>query len=81
MNFNINDYVKVKLTNYGIEILKQQHDELKNKFGGDIGEFDLKLDSEGYYETQLWSLMSDLGQYCIMGRELPFETNIILKNE
>ena len=29
MKYNINDYVKVKLTNYGIEILKKQHEELK----------------------------------------------------
>ena len=32
MLFNINDYVKVKLTPKGIEILARKHEELKKSF-------------------------------------------------
>jgi len=32
-----------------------------------------KLDEEGYYTTQLWSLFKDFGEYCYLGSNLPIE--------
>lgn len=73
--FNMNDSVKIKLTNKGIDILKEQYNELK-KYYPNIGEFQLNLDKEGYYKQQLWSVMQIFGRDIGMGNELPFETEI-----
>lgn len=57
MNFkvNLNMGVRVRLTNYGISILKARHDKLNKKLmdecGVSVGEFTLKLDDDGYYHT------------------------------
>lgn len=81
---NVNEMVKVKLTKFGISILKQQHDELdtfvKAQGGKGLGEFDLRLDEEGYYKTQLWMLMNNFGHAMEMTNENPFEMEIIVIN-
>jgi len=80
IKFNMNDYVKVKLTNCGVSILMDQHEKLKNIFPR-LGEFKINLEADGYYKTQLHDLFNTFGQYIYMGAtELPFETNIILVN-
>lgn len=82
--FNFNDSVKVRLTNFGIEILKQQHNELnsriKNRGGKGLGEFSVNVDEEGYTTFQLWSLISKFGHVMQLGREVPFNGNMIFKN-
>lgn len=59
---NFNDFVKVKLTEYGIEILKQNHDEDKKLISETaskeyvdniFGDFKLNLDEEGYFKEQI----------------------------
>jgi hypothetical protein len=81
---NANMEVKVKLTDFGISILKRQHDELnehiKERGGKGLGEFELRLDEEGYYCTQLWMLMSKFGHEMSMGIKIPFDLNIIITN-
>lgn len=78
IKFNMNDYVKVKLTELGIDILKTRHEKIKVLFPS-IGEFELKLNEDGYYKTQLHDLFNTFGNYFYMGAiGLPFETNIIL---
>lgn len=78
---NINEHVKVKLTEYGIKILKARHDELNKRIwergGRGLGEFTIKKDEEGYTTFQLWSLMNTFGDVLTMGFEIPFETDII----
>lgn len=70
MKFNINHYVRVKLTDYGKEILK------KNDL-----EFLHKPDEDGFSKWQLWVLMETFGKYTHLGYELPFGANIeILEN-
>lgn len=64
--FNLNSEVKVKLTERGIQILKSKHDELFEKElakGLSSYEFKLELDEEGYYTTQMWKIMQDLGEH------------------
>jgi len=81
-DFNINDYVRVKLTPMGIEILKQRHEQLMSFYKkGSIDEFNLRIDAEGYYKTQMWDLMQTFGAHLGLGARLPFETNIILCTE
>lgn len=80
--FNINDYVKVKLNDLGISILKAKRDELNKTIhanGGKVfGEFELKVDEEGYVKFPLWELMNTFGDVMVMGLEVPFETDIIV---
>lgn len=80
--FNVNDYVKVRLTDLGISILKERHDNLNNMIlvngGKGLGEFELKRDEEGYTKFPLWDLMNTFGHVMVMGFEVPFDTNIIV---
>ena len=82
-SFNINNTVKVKLTEIGKQMLEQDY----NKFWSAHGAGELldkypyephKEDEDGYVEFQLWSLMYQLGKYCILGCEPPFDTVILI---
>lgn len=79
--FNVNQQVKVKLTEKGIKILKEKHDSLNehiiSRGGTPLGEFELRLDEDGYYRTQLWCLMHDFGKHMFIGTDNPFETDMI----
>lgn len=80
MKFNINKYVKVRVTPYGRSLLEKQHAELMEMIP-ECGRhpFRLDIDQDGYSKFQLWDLMSRLGQYCQMGVEQPFETEVVFE--
>lgn len=40
--------------------------------------FELTIDDDGWSEWPLWVLMSELGQYCQLGEEPPFNTEILI---
>lgn len=81
---NANMHVKVKLTDFGISILENQHNELnkeiKMRGGKGLGAFHLQLDKDGYYCTQIWMLMSKFGHVMSMTNEIPFHLDIIIEN-
>ena len=81
---NANQTVKVKLTDLGVQILRQKHNELheaiKKRNGKGLSPFKLYLNDDGYYETQLWSLMNDFGHVMTMGYEVPFHLDMIITN-
>lgn len=83
MEFNINDYVKVKLTDLGKEILRNQHKILYKKLPKECyAEYqEPKEDENGYSKWQLWGLMSHFGNILYNGCKLPFETDIIICNK
>lgn len=70
--FNINDYVEVRLMRRGREARRAYYQRL----GLDMPE--LKEDSDGWSRWQLWQLMEEIGSACHMGPEPPFETTIRL---
>ena len=80
--FNINEYVKVKLTEEGVKILKAQYEETLKQMNPQsrkaMGPFKKpKVDSEGYSEFQLWELMKYFGNYMYIGNmNIPFDMNI-----
>lgn len=84
MNYrvNINQYVKVKLTQYGINELKQQREtlnnRLKNRGGAGLGGYEPKIDKYGYTKFQVWDLMQRLGGVIQLGGKPPFDTEIIM---
>ncbi len=66
MNMNINDTVKVRLTEKGKQILKEKVDQdlaIIAKYGIDINSYldNFAEDVYGYYEFQIWELMEIFG--------------------
>lgn len=81
---NINDIVKVKLTDFGKEIYYHQFDELNASRGRAVIEpFYPKVNEDGYTSFQLWYLMDLYGRYLsitgtVDNNTLPFETTILI---
>ena len=81
IKFNINYQVKVKLTPYGVSCLYENYQKEKEIWDKlRPNQFTVKLDDDGYYRTQLWTLMQELGKYVTMTKT-PFETEIIFLKE
>ncbi|MBR1230243.1 hypothetical protein JQ600_35700 [Bradyrhizobium sp. AUGA SZCCT0176] len=73
MKFNINNEVKVRLTESGRRIHRAQWDQLG------ITSFPYqppKEDSRGWSKWQLWCLMRDFGPHLNNGFDPPFKTEI-----
>ena len=76
--FNINQYVQVRLTEHGKKCLRKNYDALAAHFGGKLT-FGFKLpteDKDGWSRWQAWDLISQLGEHITMGFDPPFETTI-----
>jgi hypothetical protein len=76
--FNINATVKVKLSERG----KQIHREEWECVFGNNPNFTYsppQEDEEGYSKWQMWSLMEMFGSYCGLGFDLPFHTDILIE--
>lgn len=76
INFNMNDLVLVKLTPFGREMLKKDHDELWNSNNTAYKYQPVIEDEEGWSKWQMWVLMSFLGKYFAIGCDLPFEMDV-----
>lgn len=80
--FNINSWVKVKLTDHGIAIEKENHQKLKEFYerrGVSYGVDEVpETDEHGYTAYQLWELFERFGEHMGLGKRLPFETDILL---
>jgi len=78
MTFNINDNVKVRLTELGRKILDDRYDEHVKKFPAtkQLGRHDPKDDSDGWSEWQLWEIMAIFGEHIGNGFPLAFDTDI-----
>lgn len=77
--FNINNYVSVKLTDFGIAILRQKFEQ----DNPGVGEFEISIDENGYTEMQLVDLMKIFGGYLSydQSRPIPFETSIMISEQ
>jgi hypothetical protein len=79
IDFNINNYVLVKLTNTGKNILKTEHDKMAADYPM-LGEYKPPFeDHDGYSRWQMWDIMGKLGSHCGHGFSLPFDTNILFE--
>lgn len=81
---NLNQTVKVKLTSHGIGILRDFHNEKQDKIhfinhSYEKLPFKLRLDDEGYYTTQMWTLMQTFGNHVGLGRRSPFDIVILIE--
>ena len=66
---NLNNYIKVKLTEKGIDILKQ-------RYGTD---YPISIDDEGYTEFQMWDFTRLFGEHISMVSEMVCQTNIMVQ--
>lgn len=80
MEININDSVKVKPNEKGMEILRNNHRKLSEYFPS-LGEFNDPRDEDGYMKIQLWSLMETFGPHIRLDALPPFDTSIILETK
>lgn len=84
VKFNINNTVKVKLTQMGRDIFFNHIEEINKYYGEKIVEpYYPKSDENGYSQFQLHELMSLYGKHLSMGgtverNTLPFETEILI---
>lgn len=69
--FNINESVRVKLTDEGAAELKRQADELRAVVPN-LREWQDPRDAEGWYTAQLWVVMNAFGPMITLGAALPF---------
>lgn len=76
--FNVNELVKVKLTDVGKDIFYHRWDSLNEMCKEVVIEPRYpKVDEEGFTEFQLWDLMNIYGPHLRMGCNVPFEENLI----
>ena len=80
--FNVNYEVKVKLTDYGRAVHKEDHRAFwtENRRPDLVASYKPPVeDAEGWSTWQLWGLMEKFGQHMIIGFDhLPFEPDIQL---
>jgi len=78
--FNLNEYVWVKLRKPGKDLLRAREVEWRKTSRIELGELkrveQQEAENDGWSRWQLWSLMSDFGQMIYPGCNPPFETTI-----
>ena len=87
MKFNINDTVRVRLTDHGRAVLRQDWESTTNIYYGRPeqrairGEYKPpKEDENGWSEWQLWALMNAFGEHTWLASQLCLETTIEIPN-
>lgn len=75
---NINDKVKVKMTEYGKQCLVRNYEKLSREVGTQVNPPSKNGDQDGWSEWQLWHLIQEFGPHMALDGALPFETTILL---
>ena len=80
MRFNVNKYVRVRLTDYGRQIHRENFDRLNVFSRGALGEYTPpEEDENGWSEWQMWCLMGEFGRALkTPTANIPFESEIEL---
>ena len=76
MKHNLNDTIKVKLTDYGKTIYRTYLETVNICYGKNvIKDTEPIVDADGYSKFQLWSFMNTFGAYIYIGNP-----NIVIEN-
>ena len=82
IEFNINNYVHVKLTEAGLTELKRQHEQLSKYIRGGLGDWKPpKTDSDGFSKFQMYNLMNRFGHMLHCASKAPFEMTIRIEEQ
>jgi DNA-binding MarR family transcriptional regulator len=80
MKFNINSYVRVKLTDLGREEIRRHNSELTATISERTGKFTRfsmpEEDADGWSKWQAWELMQRFGHMLYLGGKMPFDAEI-----
>lgn len=77
IQFNINNFVRVKLTNHGRAFHAMKHAMFNMQNGLDLKYEPPKEDADGWSSWQLHDLMHSFGEQCFTGNgEPPFDITI-----
>jgi len=80
MKFNLNDYIKVQLTDTGRAFLRAEH---AKRFWGRDAKFPYmppEEDEAGWSRWQLWDFMARFGPHISMTGDLPVMTDIEIES-
>ncbi|NIH77359.1 hypothetical protein FHV99_004611 [Ochrobactrum sp. P20RRXII] len=81
IDFNINNHVRVRLTDDGKAILAAQYESLRTSFPKLPPHAPKQEDEDGYASFQMWDLMQSFGSHIHLGStRLPFQTSIRFEN-
>ena len=76
--FNVNNYVRVRLTETGWDILRSEMEQRKIQFPN--AKWSLpEPDADGWIRYQMRAFMQEFGQHISMGMMSPFETEIMIE--
>lgn len=83
LKMDVNTFVKVKLTDFGVAVLKAKHEKYKvwcYQNGIKVTEIDftLELDEDGYYTQPLWKLMKVFSEYVHPNEKTVFESELMV---
>ena len=68
VKINLNETIKVKLTQFGKDIYTHKYDEIANKYPLlKISRTEIKADETGYTDFTLWQFMNLYGPYMEIG--------------
>ncbi len=73
LEFNVNDYIYVKLTEKGYQIW---HKSMERYSDTTLEEYKARADADGYVAFQAWCFMNMFGEHMNMGFQTVCETNI-----
>ena len=83
--FNVNNTIKVKLTDLGYQLLLDIYNKwslgLSFHEDRDIEYFRDMADEDGYSSFQMWQFIRDFGPVTDMGAKSHYETNILIDIE
>lgn len=69
VRINLNETIKVKLTDYGKQIYYHRFDDINREYGREIIEPSFpKVDEEGYTTFQLWYFIELYGEHIGMAK-------------
>jgi hypothetical protein len=83
--FNINQYVYIRLTEVGYATWKERHDDMYRPYPAyhseikPIEHYKQQANDEGFIKMQLWEVMQLFGHKMGNGMPVPFETEILLE--
>lgn len=73
--FNVNEKVRVRLTDLGRRVLREEWDELR-RVHPLVGKHTPPKEKDGWSEWQMWQLINHFGAHTGLGLDPAFETTI-----
>lgn len=82
LSFNVNETVKVRLTQRGHALLRMRREELNESIykrgGTGLGDYEPNEDENGYTTFQMHTFMSTFGEHVRLGTQLLFDVDILI---